>query len=307
MIMTTEDMELIDVNHIFIKELGDEELSIIYSTPLRFKRPIGFNIIPFRTWNTMNEMIALNHYRKVGVISTYLRRYGGLFPEIIPGHPIKDIWDKRISYEDLVYSMSGSIESNIDIPPIIRPTFIPRPHQLVTIDFGNLVGGDFIIADQQRTGKTYSALLYVLTQGWSRVLIMCPAKLVLVWKSMINTICDIRITILKSGDFLMPGFNIVSYDTLHTINDRKCDIAIADECHYFINDDSRRSYAVFSIKADQRIALSGTPILNNIGDILRLIKWVKPSIYDEIFDFADTIIITEKERLTPYEITRIIS
>lgn len=230
-------------------------------------------------------MYAINYYRENKLASTEL----------------KEKWDNEIKQQDYLYKLSKEIHSNIKLPNNILSSFIPRPHQKVAIEFGKLTNGNFIIADQQRTGKTYSALLYVLSQNWNNCLIICPSKVCNIWKKMILDICGKDSKILKSNDEIELGFNIVSYDLLHTIENRNCDIAIADEGHFFVNGTARRAQAVYDTKAEKKIVLSGTPILNSVYEMLSILKWIRPDLVNEFNNFIE---INEKIGINNYEISR---
>lgn len=54
------------------------------------------------------------------------------------------------------------------------------------------------------------------------------------------------------------------------------DLVIADEAHHIKNTDSSTSKAVCSIKTTARVALSGTPMSNDVDEIYALVSWVDP-------------------------------
>lgn len=215
---------------------------------------------------TTSEIEALNFYRKNKFTT----------------NDLKYKWNKEINKQDYLYKLSKSVESSIDLPNTISPDFTPRPHQMVAIEFGEITDGNFIIADQQRTGKTYSSLLYVLSQKWTSCLIVCPSKVCSVWEKMIFEISSRYAKILKSNDSIEKGFNICSYDILHTINDINVDITIADEAHFFVNGTSRRNHAIHNIVSKKKICLTGTPILNSAIEILEILNWLNPELSKEM-------------------------
>lgn len=236
-----------------------------YMIPGVWEQPVGFSTDWNACWGTHSEYHAINHYRYAKKASGILRRK----------------WNEIIKKQDYLYSLSKAIDSNFELPKL-KSGFEVRPHQKVGIEFGLLTNGKFIIADQQRTGKSFTALLYCLSQTWDKCLIVCPAKVVPVWESMIQKICDLPITVLNSNDSLQPGFNIISYDSLHTIDDLTCDITIADEAHFIIESTARRSQAINRIESPKKLALSGTPIMNSINDMLGLLKWLDKDIHEEM-------------------------
>lgn len=237
---------------------------------------------------TKSELHAMNYYRNHMATAC---------------NSLSKKWDKDILKQDYIYNLSKAINSNSNLPSKILKSFVPRDHQKVAIEFGNLTNGCFIIADQQRTGKTHSSLLYILSQEWDKCLIICPSKVCLVWQKMIHNICGEESKILKSNDIIENGFNIISYDILHTINNRDCDIAVTDECHFFVNGTARRSEAVYGVRAEKRIALSGTPILNSIFEMISILKWVNIDLANELNNFID---INERIGVTPYNLAKLV-
>lgn len=244
-----------------------------YAVPAVWERPEGFIHDGYSCWMTYSEIHAINQYR---------------YSKLAQNH-LKKRWIDLIKSHDYMYNLSKSITSDIEVTNNISNDFIPRPHQLVGVEFGQLTSGNFIIADQQRTGKSYTALLYALSEKFNRCLIVCPAKVVPVWEKMIRNICNIEIKVLKGGDELVNGFNIVSYDLIHRINNKICDICIADECHFFIQGEARRSVAMNNIIAGKKIALSGTPLMNSHNDMLSILKWVNPKLEKEMRIYINSI------------------
>lgn len=243
----------------------DEEY---YAVPSVWECPIGFIHDGYAFWKTNSEIHAINQYRFSKNAQNKLKKK----------------WDKEIEKHDYLYSLSSAIDLDIELPKLPND-FIIRPHQKVGIEFGNLTNGKFIIADQQRTGKSFTSLIYALSCSWDKCLIVCPSKVVIIWESMINKISDIPVKILKSGDTIELGFNIISYDLIHKIDNKNVDICIADECHFFIQDNARRSAAMQSIIANKKIALSGTPLLNSHSDMLSITKWLDSDLEKEIRRF----------------------
>lgn len=259
---------------------------VSYAVPLVWSKPeFGFKSDNVTCWTTKSELHAINHYR-------YSRNAQPILAKK---------WDEIIAWEDYIYTLSKATDSDIEIPEL-KDGFQLRPHQKVGVEFGKAVGGNFIIADQQRTGKSYTALVYTLSEEWDRCLIIAPAKVVPIWSNMIKSICNIPIKVLSSNDELTNGFNIVSYDTLHTIDNLDCDIAIADECHFFLQVNARRSMAINRIRASKKIALSGTPLMNKAEDMLSILNWINPKLAAELEIFYVPI-----KNLEPYEKARIIS
>lgn len=267
---------------------------VYFAVPCVWEQPMGFEHDRYNCWITKSELHAMNQYR---------------YSKLAQGH-LKRKWDKIIERQDYMYKLSKAIDSGFDLPEL-KESFIPRDHQKVGVEFGILTNGRFIIADQQRTGKSYTSLMYVLSQKWDKCLIICPSKVVPIWANtktgMISHICDLPINVLSSGDELEDGFNVVSYDTIHTIDDLDCDIAIADEAHFFLEVNARRSHAVNRIKADKKIALTGTPLMNSASDMLSILNWINPRLSAEMelfYAYMRNVDSYERARLIAKELKR---
>jgi SNF2 family DNA or RNA helicase len=60
---------------------------------------------------------------------------------------------------------------------------------------------------------------------------------------------------------------------------------IADEAHKMKNHDSQQSKAVQRLKAPVQIAATGTPVLNNPGELYALLAWLRPEQYTSYWAF----------------------
>lgn len=260
--------------------------SSYYAVPLVWEQPEGFGYDKVYCWKTESEIIALRHYREYGVAQ----------------HKLKKKFDAIIEKQDELYKLSKSIKSETPLPKV-KEGFIPREHQVVVMDYGKKTDGCFILADQQRTGKSFGALLYILSEKWDKVLIVCPAKVSTIWEKMINTICDHQVNILKSNGILNDNtISICSYDTLHTIEDLSCDIAVGDEIHFVLEKGNRRNSAIHRVVANKKLALSGTPTMNKVEDILSILDWVRPELSKEI-----SVLIKSHSELNSYDLAKLVS
>ena len=130
-------------------------------------------------------------------------------------------------------------------------------------------------------GKTLCSLACCKILNKSKVLIVVPNSLKMQWEREINRFkLGIPFIISKGKDAFLAGlpainFVIVSYELLNRhkeILDNKFDIVILDEVQKVKNADSVSWQTIAEIKSDFVFALSGTPIQNNINDLLSLIK-----------------------------------
>lgn len=243
---------------------------VCYAVPGVWERPFGFKYNGYSCWTTKSEILAMRHYREFGNAQNKLKKR----------------FDSIIEKQDKLYALSKAIDSNIELPKL-KDGFVPRPHQKVGIEYLAWVDKNILIADGMRTGKTATALMITASRKFDTCLIVCPAMLQTVWRDAINdTIYNPTINILESDDEIKFGYNIVSYDKIHTI-DANVDICIGDEIHFILEPNARRSAGMNEIKAKLKIALSGTPILNEPSEILSVLRWLDEEMFKEIKLFLE--------------------
>ncbi|MEJ5172545.1 MAG: DEAD/DEAH box helicase [Hydrogenothermaceae bacterium] len=157
-----------------------------------------------------------------------------------------------------------------------------------------------LLADQMGTGKTVmttTALRILFIKGViKKALIVVPSSLISVWEEHISKWApELNFITIMEGKrqreilwSVKSHIYIVSYDTLK--NDYKerlnmlkefskdLDIIVLDEAHNIKNKDTSKARAVkiFSKKAKYRWALSGTPLQNNLREIISLYEFLKP-------------------------------
>ena len=132
-----------------------------------------------------------------------------------------------------------------------------------------------LLADDMGLGKTISSLS--ITSPSKKTLIVVPKSLMYNWKQEISKAFDRpRIHIIdKHISLPNQGYVIINYDKLgkalpHLIAFNP-DVIIFDESHYIKNPEAQRTQnainLVKSTNAKHIVCLTGTPILNNAGDL----------------------------------------
>jgi superfamily II DNA or RNA helicase len=173
-----------------------------------------------------------------------------------------------------ILELKNMTSSDTEIPGL-------RPYQQQDIHFLSCLPHAGIF-NQQRTGKSPTTLKLVESEGHEKVIIICPASLVLNWRKEIEqwTSYDVyavngsknkRLKTYQEWDS-QKGCLVLSKDTCKAdydlINASDCAL-IVDEAHFLRNYKSNQSKAVFQLGkyAKKRLALTGTPSVNSGSDI----------------------------------------
>lgn len=173
---------------------------------------------------------------------------------------------------------SKATTSNIIIP--VNEGLNYLDFQKAGISYG-LKRSDILIADEMGLGKTIQAIGIInCTKNIERVLIVCPATLKYVWKNelekwLVNK--NLKIVMWDSKNQDKGDIIIVNYDIIKRFKKlfkNKLSIIIGDEIHYCKSNKAMRSKAFYSIakKAQKRIYLTGTPILNRPSELFYILK-----------------------------------
>lgn len=195
----------------------------------------------------------------------------------------------------------------IEIPTDYNFKFTPYPHQLEGIKFG-LNHDKFLLADQQGLGKTVqSATIACIKKklyDYKHCLIICAVNgSKYNWKKECELFTEEKAHILgtritKNGNEVikssveklediknidtLPYFIITNKETLRNKEiitelekqSDKINMCIYDEIHLSKNHMSQQGKGLLKIDCESKIALSGTPILNNPLDTFIVMKWL---------------------------------
>lgn len=133
-----------------------------------------------------------------------------------------------------------------------------------------------LLADEMGLGKTPQAALAAEAVGAQRVLVICPASLLVNWRREFEAFVA-----------QMPAqLEIVSYDkardeaVFNRLYSQCWDVLIVDEAHYCKTRDSLRTIAVMNLvsRAHRVWFLTGTPMPNNPSELYPLIRAIDPGL-----------------------------
>lgn len=166
-----------------------------------------------------------------------------------------------------------------------------RDYQKTAVDFLEYNRGCGLIADEMGLGKTMVAISYADLIKANRILVVCPANVKYTWQEeiLLTSLNPGKIKILegrkekhKQNTKLIGNerWAIINYDILlYRIKELKnfpWDLIVFDESHYIKNYDAKRTKASRELFAPNRIALTGTPILNRAEEFWTTLSWLNP-------------------------------
>ena len=181
------------------------------------------------------------------------------------------------------------------------------------------------LADDMGLGKTVQAIAMMLHQAENGpILVVCPASIVPNWGSELQKFAPtLNVVNLKPGNredsfsSLAPfDVLVITYGLLQTEDDRISKInwamAVLDEAHAIKNTQTKSSKAAMNIQSDFKLALTGTPIQNHLGELWNLFNFCNPGLLGTLAQFTDRYVKNEipaqkshlKKLITPFILRR---
>ncbi|KAM6076173.1 SWI/SNF-related matrix-associated actin-dependent regulator of chromatin subfamily A containing DEAD/H box 1-like isoform 2-T2 [Chlamydotis macqueenii] len=201
----------------------------------------------------------------------------------------------------------GECEWNIEQPSILNQSLELKPYQKIGLNWLALLHKhelNGILADEMGLGKTIQAiafLAYLYQEGNKGPhLIVVPASTLDNWIREVNLWCPKLNVLLYYGsqedrqylrmDILnkVIDFNVIitTYNcAISSPDDRamfrrlKLNYAIFDEGHMLKNMSSVRYHYLMTINAKNRLLLTGTPVQNNLLELMSLLNFVMPRMF----------------------------
>lgn len=156
--------------------------------------------------------------------------------------------------------------------------------------YKNKFGG--CLADDMGLGKTIQAIAFICCHERNSelpVLIVVPKIVLFNWKNELIRFAMGRKFVIAYGDFDYTQIHeknticITTYDTLvnkkSDFSDVHFDTLILDESQFVKNFRTKRYRAIKNINADFLLALTGTPIENNIEELWSLLNLLNPGLF----------------------------
>ncbi|XP_050976155.1 SWI/SNF-related matrix-associated actin-dependent regulator of chromatin subfamily A containing DEAD/H box 1b isoform X2 [Labeo rohita] len=287
----------------FFQTASVDELTLIAGCSLKKAQKIT-ELRPFKKWKDLDETI---------------HRGNGLSTELLAGcrevlkerEVVKGLMSKceKISVkltQDVTHVMDKG-PGAMSQPQILTSTFQLKPYQLIGLNWlallhQNKLSG--ILADEMGLGKTIqtiSFLAYLYQEGnhgphlitvpastldnWVRELkLWCPSFKVLVYYGSADDRKYMRYEILnQTADYniIVSTYNLA----IGNSSDRslfcklKLEYAVFDEGHLLKNMNSLRYRHLMAINAKYRLLLTGTPLQNNLLELMSLLNFIMPNMF----------------------------
>ncbi|MFE1906165.1 SNF2-related protein [Streptomyces gardneri] len=177
----------------------------------------------------------------------------------------------------------------VQAPPGLTATL--RDYQLrglAWLDLMTSLGLGGCLADDMGLGKTVTLIaLHLRRARRAPTLVVCPASLLGNWQREVEKFAPGTPVRRFHGadrglDGVDGGFVLTTYGTLRTsaarLAEREWGMVVADEAQHVKNPFSATAKALREIPAPARVALTGTPVENNLSELWALLDWTTPGL-----------------------------
>jgi SNF2 family DNA or RNA helicase len=181
------------------------------------------------------------------------------------------------------------------------------------------------LADDMGLGKTVQTLAILLHRASKgAAMVICPVSVIGNWisetqrfaptlnvKALGNNDRQQILNDLGPGDVLVTSYGLLQSEVKLFV-EKEFATVVLDEAHVIKNYATKTSKATMQLKADFRLALTGTPLQNHLGDIWNLFNFIIPGLLGNLNHFTDTFIKPDndharrllKKLITPFILRR---
>lgn len=161
----------------------------------------------------------------------------------------------------------------------------------------NNLGG--CLADDMGLGKTLQAIVLITRihagKKKKRSLVVMPKSLIYNWESEIQKFSPSLVTgiyygnardisVFKECEVILTTYGTIRND-IEKIKKYKFELIILDESQNIKNTNAQTTKAVMLLKGNNRVALSGTPVENNLGELYSLFRFLNPPMFGTADEF----------------------
>jgi len=188
-------------------------------------------------------------------------------------------------------------------PVALRAKLRPYQHEgLMWLEHKRDAGVGGVLADDMGLGKTLQTIALLAREKEARrmdipSLIVTPTSLTSNWKREMEKFAPhLRVLVytgpkrhrlvsqFEKNEIIITSYPVLIRD-LTPLTDREFHYVIIDEAQAIKNAKSQASTAVRSLSARHRLALSGTPVENNLGELWALFEFTHPGLLGRAQEF----------------------
>ncbi|MEV0740727.1 DEAD/DEAH box helicase [Streptomyces sp. NPDC050549] len=166
---------------------------------------------------------------------------------------------------------------------------------LAWLDLMTSLGLGGCLADDMGLGKTITLIALHLRRAHRQpTLVICPASLLGNWQREITRFAPgVPVRRFHGADRtledLTGGFVLTTYGTMRsaaaTLAQQPWGMVVADEAQHVKNPYSATAKALRTIPSPARVALTGTPVENNLSELWALLDWTTPGLLGPLKSF----------------------
>ncbi len=186
------------------------------------------------------------------------------------------------------------------IPPVSLPATVVatlRPYQQRGVDWMvwlRSVGIGGLLADDMGLGKTVQALAALQVLG-GRALVVAPTSVVRNWASEAERFTpSVRVCVYHGSkrsldpdaSLVLTTYAILRLD-LEQLRATRWSVVVLDEAQAIKNPDSQAAVAARALDAEQRFALTGTPVENRLEELWSAFHFLSPGLLGGRREFRD--------------------
>jgi superfamily II DNA or RNA helicase len=166
---------------------------------------------------------------------------------------------------------------------------------LAWLDLMTSLGLGGCLADDMGLGKTVTVIaLHLRRARREPTLVVCPASLLGNWQREITRFAPgVPVRRFHGAERILDdldgGFVLTTYGTMRTAAPRLAEqswgLVVADEAQHVKNPYSATAKALRTIPSPARVALTGTPVENNLSELWALLDWTTPGLLGPLKSF----------------------
>ncbi len=186
-------------------------------------------------------------------------------------------------------------------------------------------GAGACLADDMGLGKTIQAIAMLLRlSGNGPALVVCPASVISNWGHELASFAptlnpvflkqsnrSVAFASLSPRDVLVTSYGLLQTEqaAIEAIN---WSVALLDEAHAIKNTHTKSSKSAMTIQAGFKLALTGTPIQNHLGELWNLFNFCNPGLLGTLAQFTERYVKDDsaapkqhlKKLITPFILRR---